>query len=126
MAIVVCDFCGKRKEKSDTEVKRTNHNFCSRRCYENFFKKATAFVRHHLLYFSIFPGKKKIIEVFGEAYHDPEKAYVAISWKQTEFGRKAIFSQLGYDTLIVWDVELKSMSEEELAKKIKDFHEGVK
>jgi G:T-mismatch repair DNA endonuclease (very short patch repair protein) len=68
-------------------------------------------------------GKKKIIEVFGNAYHDPEKSYVDISWKQTDFGRVAIFSQLGYDTLIIWESELKNKSEEEIVEEIKKFHE---
>jgi len=51
-------------------------------------------------------GKKKLIELFGEAFHDPDKAFINVPWKATEFGRKAIFSQLRYSTLIIWDYEL--------------------
>lgn len=66
-------------------------------------------------------GTNKIIEVFGEHFHDPEKAFVKVRWTQQEFGRKAIFSQLGYDCLILWYKEIKSSTNEELYFKIKEF-----
>jgi hypothetical protein len=63
-------------------------------------------------------GKKKIIELFGDYWHLKKKK---INWYQTEWGRKAIFSQLGYDTLIVWENELKNI--DLLKEKILKFHE---
>lgn len=66
-------------------------------------------------------GTKKIIEVFGEHFHDPETAFVKVRWTQQEFGRKAIFSQLGYDCLIIWYKEIQSSTNKELYFKIKEF-----
>lgn len=55
-------------------------------------------------------GKKIVIEVFGANYHDEkvmrEKFKDTLSWKRTEFGRKAIYSQLGFDCIILWDYDL--------------------
>lgn len=64
-------------------------------------------------------NKKQIIEIFGIAFHTSDIR--EIKWNRTEFGRKAIFSQLGYDTLILWDTQIKNMADEEIAKKIKSF-----
>lgn len=70
-------------------------------------------------------GKKQIIELFGEPYHDPSKSWdKKIDWKRQEFGRKAIYSQLGYDTLIIWSAELKN--ENAVAERIREFMEGSK
>ena len=35
MIKIKCDYCGKEFYKKDTEIKRSNHNFCSRNCYYN-------------------------------------------------------------------------------------------
>jgi len=45
-----------------------------------------------------------------------------VDWKRQEFGRKAAFSQLGYDTLITWDYGLKD--KDAVVRKIEDFIEG--
>lgn len=67
-------------------------------------------------------GKKKIIELFGRTFHDPNKTFKEnIPWKGQEFGRKAVYSQLGYDTLIIWDDELNDL--ESLKEKILKFNE---
>jgi hypothetical protein len=52
-------------------------------------------------------GKKVVIEVFGEPFHDPNKSWMQVGWKRQEFGRKAIFAQLGYKTVILWCGKLK-------------------
>ena len=64
-------------------------------------------------------GKKKIIEVFGEVFHNPDNAWFDVDWKCTEWGRKAIFSQAGYDALIIWGKELEN--ELEIVDKITNF-----
>lgn len=64
-------------------------------------------------------GKKKIIEVFGEVFHDPYEAWFDVDWERTELGRKIIFSQVGYDTLIIWGEELEN--EPEIVDKITNF-----
>jgi len=65
-------------------------------------------------------GKKKLIELFGDYWHSDE--VVKGVWKRTEFGRKATFSQFGYDTLVIWENELDTKSEEELINIIKEFN----
>lgn len=54
-------------------------------------------------------GKKKIIELFGRSYHDPEKAIRSVPFRQTEKGRKRVFRKYGYQTLVIWDNELYSL-----------------
>lgn len=64
-------------------------------------------------------GRKSVIELFGDYWHDKKGN---IPWKSTEFGRQAVFSQLGYKSLIIWEQELK---EPEVAiEKIRSFHEA--
>lgn len=53
-------------------------------------------------------GENKLIEVFGRVFHDPRVSHLDVSWNRQYWGRKAIYSQLGYDCLILWDDELNS------------------
>ena len=55
-------------------------------------------------------GQKKIIEFNGSYWHQDD-----IPGK-----REAIFAEYGYETLIIWDKELKNM--ESVKSKIQDFH----
>ncbi len=66
--------------------------------------------------------KRKIIECFGEPWHDPKHGVYSVKPKATEEVRKKIFRKAGYQTLIVWFKELKDI--EKLKKKIKKFHEA--
>ncbi len=70
-------------------------------------------------------GKKLIIELFGDRYHDPAKTFMPeISWKRQEWGRTAIYSQLSYKTLIIWEHELKGMGRAfDIVTKVKRFLE---
>jgi very-short-patch-repair endonuclease len=63
-------------------------------------------------------GKKQVIELFGDYWHDEKQN---IPWKSTEFGRKAVFSQLGFECLVIWEHELESP--DEVIKKIRGFNE---
>lgn len=63
-------------------------------------------------------GKKEVIELFGDYWHDTKRN---IPWKATEFGRQAVFSQLGFKLLVIWEHELKSP--EEVIEKIRRFNE---
>lgn len=58
-------------------------------------------------------GKKKIIELFGEHWHNGKTE------NRTEAGRKKIFNKHGYDLLVIWDYELKD--ESVVIEKIKEF-----
>ena len=66
-------------------------------------------------------GKKKVIELFGDPFHEGKR--VKNAWRRTEFGRKAVFSQLGYDCLVILVSELRAKTEEEIVDIIKEFNE---
>lgn len=57
-------------------------------------------------------GGKQIIELFGDYWHEPEE----------EEERKKIFAEFGYDTLIIWEHELKD--ESALLNKVESWLEG--
>lgn len=69
-------------------------------------------------------GEKKVIEVFGEAFHNPEKAFMEVTWKRQEFGRKAVFAQLGFNCVVLWGEEIKTRGEEYIISMINE--EGIK
>jgi len=65
-------------------------------------------------------GNKKIIEVFGRRYHDPENTFrEQIPYNQTEIGRKAVLGKYGWDCLIFWDNELDN--ETEIVRRVNEF-----
>jgi hypothetical protein len=65
-------------------------------------------------------GDKKVMELFGRIYHDPDVSFKdEIPWCQQYFGRMAYYSQFGYNCLIIWDDELNN--EVKVAEKIRRF-----
>lgn len=67
-------------------------------------------------------GGRKVIEVFGEVYHNPEK-YLRIwkkplPWAKTESGTLMIYESVGWDCLIIWEDELDT---EEACSKVMEF-----
>ena len=69
----------------------------------------------------------KIIEVFGETFHDPNISPRPIKDRSTEKGRIKALSDLGFRTLIIWSKEIYKGGEDgrkRLKDKIKRFHEG--
>lgn len=68
-------------------------------------------------------GQKAVIEVYGDIYHDEKELYRVygekLSWKRTEFGRKAIFAQLGYKTVILWGSKIKEEGESYILEEIR-------
>lgn len=61
---------------------------------------------------------KKIIEVFGRVFHDPDFTFKGqIRWHQQYWGRMAYYSQFGYGCLIIWDDEL--VNEEKVVERVK-------
>jgi len=64
-------------------------------------------------------GKKKIIEHFGDHWHNRKN----MKHHQTEDGRKKVFSQFGYSTLIIWEHELTD--ENKVIEKIRCFNEST-
>ena len=65
-------------------------------------------------------GKKQIIEVFGDYWHRLKKS----KWHQTELGRIMAYNSVGWDCLIIWEHELKELTEEHIVGKIKVFQES--
>ena len=63
-------------------------------------------------------GEKKIIEVFGDYWHNRPN----MKWHQTEFGTHAIYSQYGFKVLIIYESELNKHIEE-VIERIKNFEE---
>lgn len=67
-------------------------------------------------------GKKKIIEIFGRVFHDPNVSFKKeVPLGQQELYRKAIYASFGFDCLILWDDEMENLSDEEIAGKIRSF-----
>ena len=64
-------------------------------------------------------GEKKVIEVFGDYWHSDK--VIQGHWKRSEFGRKAVYSQLGYDCVVLWEDMIKTEGvdyiKEEIEKK---------
>jgi G:T-mismatch repair DNA endonuclease (very short patch repair protein) len=52
-------------------------------------------------------GRKEIIEVFGEAFHDPEHSFMKVPYRAQEEGRRAIYDSYGFKMLVVWASELR-------------------
>ena len=68
-------------------------------------------------------GKKKIIELFGVAFHNPNHAFFEVPYERTQQGRIELFREYGFDTLIVWDFELDNIPL--LSDRLVEFHNGV-
>jgi G:T-mismatch repair DNA endonuclease (very short patch repair protein) len=60
-------------------------------------------------------GKKTVVECFGNYWHGKGAKRVSA----TEKGRRAIFAEYGWDLIILWEKDINSMSEEELASLLK-------
>jgi len=61
-------------------------------------------------------GKKQLIELFGDYWHS---SLASPDWHQTELGKIMSYNSLGYRCLIIWEHELKDLTEQQIAKKIK-------
>lgn len=70
-------------------------------------------------------GKKQVIELFGELYHDPNVAKRAnrkVKWNKTLEGRLQSYKNIGWDCLIIWGLELKHPAQ--VKQKIAEFVNG--
>ncbi len=73
-------------------------------------------------------GQKKIIEVFGEQYHDPEVSIRPVGYRATEEGRREVFAEFGYEMLVIWSKQIYRggvTGRKKLEKSIKEFHENL-
>ncbi len=62
--------------------------------------------------------EKKIIEVFGTYWHRDKKDLIEA---QTEEFKNKFYAELGYKLLILWEDEIKKMSDHDILKKITMF-----
>ena len=64
-------------------------------------------------------GEKTVIEVFGTYWHSDE--VIGDKWKRSEYGRKAVYAQLGYRSIILWEDRINTEGsdyiKEEMEKK---------
>lgn len=63
-------------------------------------------------------GQKKIIELFGDYWHD--KKITGCENEQEEYQRKDHFAKYGFQTLVIWEKELSN--KDLLINKIKEFN----
>lgn len=63
-------------------------------------------------------GKRKVIEVFGRVYHDPEAAFFKVLPSAKEETRIERLKKEGYDCLVLWDDEIEEAS---VLNQISDF-----
>jgi hypothetical protein len=65
-------------------------------------------------------GKKKIIELFGHFWHEGKIiSKGGVLEHRTEEGKKKVYGEIGYDTLVIWDDELDN--ESKVIEKINRF-----
>lgn len=64
-------------------------------------------------------GKKEIIEVFGDYHHSPE--FVGDKWQRTELGKIMLYNSVGWRCLVIWEHNIKSLTEGELVDRIQSF-----
>lgn len=66
-------------------------------------------------------GKKQVIEIFGEVYHDPDKAYFEVDPKRTKEGTIKHYKELSFCCLVIWEKEFQE--EDTIVEKVKQFME---
>ena len=64
-------------------------------------------------------GKKQVIEVFGDYWHSPE--IIGDDWRRGELGKIMIYNSVGWDCLVIWEHELKKLTEEQIVEKVSNF-----
>lgn len=64
-------------------------------------------------------GKKQVIEVFGDYWHSPE--IIGDDWRRGELGKIMIYNSVGWDCLVLWERELKELTEKDIIEKVKSF-----
>jgi len=53
-------------------------------------------------------GEKKVVEIFGRVFHDPEKAFKKIPYHQTKKGTIEHYEKYGFKCLVIWEDEFKN------------------
>lgn len=64
-------------------------------------------------------GKKQVIEVFGDYWHSPE--IIEDDWRRGELGKIMVYNSLGWRCLVIWEHELKELTEQQIVNKVSNF-----
>ena len=64
-------------------------------------------------------SKRKIVELFGRAFHDKDHCIWALPSRRTERGRRRVFRKHGYGLLVIWDDQLGD--EKKLIRRVRRF-----
>lgn len=67
-------------------------------------------------------GKKELIELFGDYWHSPK--VVGDDWRRSELGKVMVYNSLGWKCLVIWEHELKELTEEQIVDNIQAFFGG--
>jgi G:T-mismatch repair DNA endonuclease (very short patch repair protein) len=65
-------------------------------------------------------GRKHVIEVFGEVFHNQSKSFFDVPFRRTEKGTVQHYTKYGYHCTVIWDNELKN--EETVVERIREFN----
>ncbi|MEM5781948.1 MAG: hypothetical protein QXD43_01990 [Candidatus Aenigmatarchaeota archaeon] len=69
-------------------------------------------------------GKKEVIEIFGDFWHNP-KLNKYCNYEHTEKGRKLIFKKYGFNCIVIWEKEFNNPNWEENVLNILGVKNGV-
>lgn len=61
-------------------------------------------------------GRKEVIELFGDYWHLGN-----VRWNYTELGRVMAYNALGFKCFVIWQHELRELTEEEIVDRISTF-----
>jgi G:T-mismatch repair DNA endonuclease (very short patch repair protein) len=53
-------------------------------------------------------GRKIVVEVFGEIWHDPKRSFTKIPYSRTEEATVKHYEKYGWKSIIIWENELKN------------------
>jgi len=66
-----------------------------------------------------YSNNRQVIEIFGEAFHNPRKSFFNIPFRRTKEGTINHYEKFGFNCLVIWDFELKQP--QKVMEKIKEF-----
>lgn len=69
-------------------------------------------------------GKKEVVEIFGDFWHNP-KLNKYCNHDHTEKGRKLIFKKYGFDCIVIWEREFNKLNWEENILNILGVKSGI-
>ncbi len=106
-----CDYCGEKLVRNPYQIKNNKYHFCNRICWGKWASsKRTELCGYNLTS----DGKKIIIEVFGNYWHNIEDV------KIKDEKKKKILEKYGWKRIIFWESEIKNSEKTDIIKSIKE------